>query len=61
MTVQSVKERRITVHGHRVSEQDWRGFLGILTTVGYLIIVGVVALRHEFSETLAAAGLLSTP
>ncbi len=61
MTDRHTNERRITVHGHRVTEQDWRGVLAIITTLGYFVIVLIVALRNDFPETLTAAGLLSTP
>jgi hypothetical protein len=61
LTSDSVRKRRITVHGQQVTEQDWRGFLAILTTLGYLVLVAITTLRHSLAETMTAASILSTP
>ena len=53
--------RRVTIRGQQVTEQDWRGILAILTTIGYFIVVAIATFRFEFMQTLVLVGLLSTP
>jgi len=54
-------KRRITIRGQQVTEQDWRGILAILTTVGYFVIMTVTAVRFGFTESLVTMGFMSTP
>lgn len=55
------ERRRLTIRGQEVTNQDWRGILAVLTTVGYFLVVSLTTLRFEFLEILVATGLLSTP
>lgn len=56
-----VGKRRLTIHGQQVTNQDWRGILAVLTTVGYFLTVSVALLRYDFVQVLTATGLWSTP
>ena len=56
-----VEGRRITIRGQHVTEQDWRGILAVLTTVGYFLVISIASLRYDFAQMLIATGLLSTP
>ena len=57
----SIAKRRVTIGGQQVTEQDWRGFLAVLTTVGYFLVIALALIRYEFEQMLVATGLLSTP
>ena len=57
----TIPRRRITIRGQQVTEQDWRGVLAILTSLGYFALIAISSFRYGFSETLTMAGLLSTP
>ncbi len=48
------------LRGQEVTEQDWRGILAIITTLGYFVVVSLAALRFDFTQTLLATSLLST-
>ncbi len=62
MTCYSTRQkRRVTIGGQQVTEQDWRGILAILTTVGYFMVVTIATFRYGFTETLVTIGFLSTP
>ena len=52
--------RRVTIAGQQVTEQDWRGILAVVTTLGYSIVISVATLRYGAEEALAVIGLLST-
>jgi len=52
--------RRVTIAGQQVTEQDWRGILAVVTTLGYFIVISVATLRYGAEEALAVIGLLST-
>jgi hypothetical protein len=54
-------KRRITIRGQQVTEQDWRGILAVLTTIGYFAILTVSAVRFGFTESLVILGFMSTP
>jgi hypothetical protein len=54
-------KRRITIRGQQVTDQDWRGILAILTTIGYFVIMTVSALKFGFTESLVTMGFMSTP
>ena len=56
-----VGKRRLTIHGQQVTNQDWRGIIAVLTTVGYFLAVSVASLRYDFLQVLAATGMWSTP
>lgn len=60
MNKKSILKRRVTIHGQQITEQDWRGILAIITTIGYFVIVAIASSRFEFTETLLTLGLLST-
>ena len=53
--------RRVTIRGRQVTEQDWRGILSVLTTIGYFVIVTIATFKFEFTQVLVTMGLLSTP
>ncbi len=53
--------RRLTIRGQEVTNQDWRGILAVLTSLGYFLVVSLATIRFEFLQVLAAIGLLSTP
>jgi len=55
-----LQRRRVTIAGQQVTEQDWRGILAVLTTVGYFSVISAATLRYEPEQTLALTGLLST-
>jgi hypothetical protein len=52
--------RRVTIAGQQVTEQDWRGILAVVTTLGYFVVISVATLRYGAEEALAVIGLLST-
>jgi len=52
--------RRVTIAGQQVTEQDWRGILAVITTLGYFAVISIAALRYGVEEALAVIGLLST-
>ncbi len=54
-------KRRITIRGQQVTEQDWRGILAVLTTLGYFVIMIVSAVKFGFTESLVTMGFMSTP
>jgi hypothetical protein len=54
-------KRRITIRGQQVTEQDWRGILAVLTTLGYFVIMTVSAVKFGFTESLVTMGFMSTP
>ncbi len=54
-------KRRITIRGQQVTEQDWRGILAVLMTLGYLVIIAVSEVRFGFTESLVTMGFMSTP
>jgi hypothetical protein len=51
--------RRVTIAGQQVTEQDWRGILAVVTTLGYFVVVSVATLRYGAEEALGVIGLLS--
>ena len=55
-----VPRRRVTIAGQQITEQDWRGILAVVTTLGYFIVISVATLRYGAEEALAVIGLLST-
>ena len=55
------RRRRVTVRGRQVTEQDWRGILATLTSVGYFLTVAVVALRYDFVQLLTVTAFWSSP
>jgi hypothetical protein len=52
--------RRVTIAGQQVTEQDWRGILAVVTTLGYFVVISVATLRYGPEEALGIIGLLST-
>lgn len=56
-----VGRRRITVRGQQVTDQDWRGILAILTTLGYFGTVAIASVRYDFIQLLAVTGFWSSP
>jgi hypothetical protein len=50
----------VTIAGQQVTEQDWRGILAVLTSLGYFIVISFATLRYVAEEALAIIGLLST-
>jgi hypothetical protein len=52
--------RRVTIAGQQVTEQDWRGILAVVTTLGYFIVISVATLHYGAEEALGFVGLLST-
>ena len=55
-----VHRRRVTIAGQQVTEQDWRGILAVVTTLGYFVVISIAALRYGADESLAVIGLMST-
>jgi hypothetical protein len=55
------RRRRVTVRGGTVTEQDWRGMLAILTTIGFFSTATMALLRFEFAEAIATVGFVLTP
>ena len=55
------RRRRVTVRGRQVTEQDWRGILAILTSVGYFLTVVVASLRYDFVQLLTVTAFWSSP
>lgn len=58
--MRTIQRRRVTIAGQPVTEQDWRGILAVLTTLGYFIVISVATVRYGEEEALAVIGLLST-
>lgn len=58
--MKAIHRRRVTIAGQQVTEQDWRGFLAVLTTLGYFIVISIATLRYGVEQSLAIIGLLST-
>jgi len=52
--------RRVTIAGQQVTEQDWRGVLAVLTTLGYFVVISIATLRYGVEQSLAVVGFLST-
>ncbi len=61
MSYDVVGKRRVTIRGQQVTEQDWRGILAILTTLGYFVTIAIASLRYDFVELLTVTGFWSTP
>ena len=61
MSLETFRKRRITVRGQQVTEQDWRGILAVLATVGYFLTVAIASLRFDFSQLLTITGFWSSP
>ncbi len=61
MSYGGVGKRRVTIRGQQVTEQDWRGILAILTTVGYFVTVAIASMRYDFVQLLTVTGFWSTP
>lgn len=61
MNIINRRHRRITVRGQQVTEQDWRGILAILTTIGYFFTASMALFRFGFTQALAMAGFELTP
>ena len=61
MSFLTTRHRRVTVRGQQVTEQDWRGIIAIITTLGYFFNVTLAMLRFGFTEAIATVGLLLTP
>ncbi len=61
MSLLTTRHRRVTVRGHQVTEQDWRGILAIVTTLGYFLNATLAMLRFGFTEAIAIVGFLLTP
>ena len=55
------RHRRVTIKGKPVTEQDWRGLLAIMTTIGYLSNSTLAIIRFGFTEAIAAIGFLLAP
>ena len=55
------RRRRITIRGQQVTDQDWRGFIAVMTTLGYLSNATLAILRFGFTEAIATIGFLLTP
>ncbi len=56
-----IGRRRVTIRGKQVTEQDWRGILAILTTIGYFLTIAIASLRYDFVQLLTATGFWSSP
>ncbi len=54
------KRRRITIRNQEVNEQDWRGLIAILTTVGFFAVSTAALFRYSFGDTIATVAMLST-
>ncbi len=61
MSYFTTRRRRVTVRGQQVTEQDWRGILAIVTTLGYFLNATLAMLRFGFTEAIATIGVLLTP
>ncbi len=61
MSFFTTRHRRVTVRGQQVTEQDWRGILAIITTLGYFLNATLAMLRFGFTEAIATLGFLLTP
>ena len=61
MSLITTRNRRITVKGQQVTEQDWRGILAIITTLGYFVNATLAMLDFGFTEAIAAIAFLLTP
>ena len=61
MSLLSARRRRVTVKGHQVTEQDWRGFLAIVATLGYFLNGTLAMLKFGFTESIAILGFLLAP
>jgi len=57
----TTRQRRVTLRGQEVTEQDWRGVLAVVTTIGYFLNGTLAMLRFGFTETIATLGILLTP
>ncbi len=55
-----VHQRRVTIAGQQVTEQDWRGILAVVTILGCFVVISVATLRYGAEEALAIIGVLST-
>ena len=55
------RQRRVTVRGQQVTEQDWRGILAIIATLGYFLNATLAMLRFSFTEAIASLGIMLTP
>jgi len=55
-----IHRRRVTIAGQQVTEQDWRGTLAVLTTLGCFVVISVATLRYGAVEALAIIVMLST-
>ena len=55
------RHRRVTIRGKQVTEQDWRGLLAIMITIGYLSNSTLAIVRFGFTEAIAAIGFLLAP
>ncbi len=53
--------RRVMLHGQKVTEQDWRGILAVLTTVCYYLVASIATIRYDFTLALVTISVLSTP
>src|SRR6266567_9229371 len=51
-----IHRRRVTIAGQQVTEQDWRGILAVVTTLGYFVVISVATLRYGADEALAVIG-----
>ena len=61
MSFLTSRHRRVTVRGQQVTEQDWRGIIAIITTIGYFVNETLAMLRFEFTEAIATIAFLLTP
>jgi hypothetical protein len=61
MSFITTRKRRITVRGQQVTEQDWRGILAIIATLGYFVIATLAMLEFGFTEAIATIAFLMTP
>ncbi len=57
----TTRQRRVTLRGQQVTEQDWRGILAVVTTLAYFLNGTLAMLRFGFTETIATLGILLTP
>jgi len=57
----SSRRRRVTIRGQQVTEQDWRGLLAIIATLGYFSNGTLALLRYGFTESVAMMAFLLTP
>ena len=61
MTGFDTRHRRVTIRGQQVTEQDWRGILAVLTTLGYFSTALMAIFRFGFAEVIAIVGFSLTP